>query len=708
MPQKKITFKPGVNQENTRYVTEGGWYDCDKVRFRQGLPEKIGGWEQVSPSTFLGICRSLWNWVTLYGENLLGVGTNLKFYVEQGGGFFDITPLRYQTGTLSLTDAMTTVNGSKVVTITSTGINLFTNDLVNIYNVANPVNGIPAADLNQQFSVTRIDADNFTIEVADNATSSGSGGGNFTLTYFTYYFPIQSITTVAGSKTVTIGAALNGCNTNDFVYFNDAITYNGVTLNGVYEITLALKNSWQITASTYASGSGTQALTAYVEYEINTGNAISLPPTGWGSGPWSQGTWGNGAGNIQQLQLWSQSNFGENLVFGPRGGGMYIWEAKNEASIYNKAYNLAEAYGASDVPIVQNNIVISDASRFVLALGCNDYGSTTLSPMLIRWSDQESTTMWTPSVTNQAGSVNLSHGSTIVGSIQNRQEIVVFTDSAVYSLQYLGPPAVWGSNLVGSNTSILGPNAVSLASGVVYWMGNGKFYTYNGTVQTLNCDLRLFIFNNINLDQAYQVYSGTNEAFNEVWWFYCSKNSTTIDTYVIYNYLDNAWYYGYLGRTAWLDTGLRQYPIAATYANNLVYHEFGTDDGTVMPAQPIDSYIQTSEFDIEDGDRFSFIWQLLPDVRFNGSNINDPKVTMSLVGLQNSGSGYNASLGGTAGGIVQQNNPGYVIEKFTGTVPIRVRGRQLIFRIEGNQLGLQWQLGAPRINIRADGRRGNT
>lgn len=708
MPQQKITFKAGVNQENTRYTNEGGWYDCDKIRFRQGFPEKIGGWAQWSTQTYLGVCRSLWNWVTLGGLNLIGVGTNLKFYVENQGSYYDITPLRYQTGTAILTNAFTTGSGSTTVEVTDSGLNLFTGDIVNIYNVATAVNGIPATSLNAQFTVTRIDTNDFNITVDTPATSPGTGGGTFNITYFTYSFAIQTIATVSGSKNVLVGATANGCVVGDFVNFITSITYNGITLFGWYQITQVLTDSYTITASTTATGSGTDTLSnTYVQYEINTGTAIAIPQTGWGAGGWGGGTWGNGASSTQQLQIWSQGNFGENLVFGPRGGGMYYWQAEN--TVDTIGYNIAQEYGAdSAVPIVQNNIIISDASRFVIALGCNDYGSTVLNPMLIRWSDQESTTVWEPSVTNQAGSLTLSHGSTIVGCIQNRQEIVVFTDSAVYSFQYSGPPVVWGATLVGENTTILSPNAMSIASGVVYWMGNGKFYTYNGTVQTLSCDLREFIFSNINLSQGYQIYSGTSEAFNEVWWFYPSANSTQNDTYVIYNYVDNAWYFGYLGRTAWLDTGLRQYPVGATYANNLVYHEYGVDDGTLTTAVPIDSYIQSGQFDINDGDRFSFVWQMLPDVRFNGSTTTSPQVTMKLVGLQNSGSGYNSSIGGNAGASIIETNPGYIIEEFTGTIPIRVRGRQLVFRVEGNQLGLQWQLGSPRINIREDGRRGNS
>jgi len=714
MPQKKITFKPGVNQENTRYVTEGGWYDGDKIRFRQGFPEKIGGWARISSSTFLGVCRSLWNWVTLGGLNLIGVGTNLKFYVENGGAYYDITPLRNTSATVGLSNAFTTSNASSVVQVTSSGINLFTGDVVNIYNQQTTVNGIPASYFNNQFTVTRVDANNFTINVGYNATSSGgSVGGSSTLTYFTYEFPIQGITTVSGSSTVTVNATGNGCVAGDFVYFVTTVTYNGVSLTGWYEIVSVLTNSFTVVASTTATGSGTLSSTSYVQYQVNTGTATAIPQTGWGAGGWGLGGWGVGVQSTQQLQIWNQYNFGENLVFGPRGGGIYYWIAST--GVNTIGYALNQSYGASDVPTVQNNLIISDQSRFVLAFGCNDYGSSALNPMLIRWSDQENPIQWTPQVTNQAGSVQLSHGSTIIGVQQTRQEILVFTDTSLYSLQYIGPPAVWESQLMGDNTELVGPNAAVVASGVTYWMGNGKFYTYNGTVQTLNCDLREFVFSNINTQQYYQVYAGTNEAFNEVWWFYCSANSTVIDTYVVYNYVDNAWFYGYLGRTAWADSGITSYPVAATYANNLVYHEYGTDDGTAATPVSIDAYIQSSEFDIDDGDRFSFIWQLLPDVRFNGSSTSNPQVTMTLYGLQNSGSGYNLSQGGNAGGTVVASNyvqyppsSSVLVEQFTGTVPIRLRGRQIVFRIEGNQLGLQWQLGAPRINIRPDGRRGNT
>jgi hypothetical protein len=338
-------------------------------------------------------------------------------------------------------------------------------------------------------------------------------------------------------------------------------------------------------------------------------------------------------------------------------------------------------------------------------MGCNDYGSATIDPLLIRWSGQDDPYNWTPTATNQAGSVRLSHGSEIVTSVQTRQEIVVFTDSSLYSLQYLGPPYVWGSQLLGDNVSIVGPNAVAIASGIVYWMGVDKFYLYDGRVQTLNCDLRKFVFGDFNAEQNEQVFAGTNEGFNEVWWFYCSENSTAVDKYVVFNYLENAWYYGTLARTAWLDSGLLQFPIAATYLNNIVNHEDGVDDAATATPAPINAYISSAEFDIGDGHNFGFVWRMLPDLTFAGSsnapNGDAPEITMTLYGLQNSGSGVTSS----ANGAVLKGSTYVITEEFTGQLYTRLRGRQMIFKIESNQLGTAWQIGAPRIDIRQDGRR---
>ena len=377
-------------------------------------------------------------------------------------------------------------------------------------------------------------------------------------------------------------------------------------------------------------------------------------------------------------------------------------------SVSVRGIPLASLSGASDVPTVQSSIFVSDASRFVFAFGCNDIGSTVQDPMLIRWSDQENPTMWTPAITNQAGSIRLSHGSKIVAVIQTRQEIVVFTDASVYSLQYLGAPFVWSSQLLGDNVSILGPNSVALASGVVYWMGVDKFYSYDGRIQTLNCDLRKYVYQDINLSQNYQVFGSTNEGFNEVWWFYCSKDSTAIDKYVVYNYLENVWYYGTMARTAWLDSGLQNYPIAATYGTGgegkIVSHELGVDDEENATPLPIDAYISSAEFDIGDGHNFGFVWRMLPDLSFSGS---DPDVTAQLTltvyPMQNSGSGTSTPV---AANVDQLTGVQYTItEGFTGQVNTRLRGRQLIIKAASNTLGTQWQLGATRIDIRPDGRR---
>jgi hypothetical protein len=609
MPLQKILFKPGVNRENTRYTTEGGWYDCDKVRFRQGTPEKIGGWQRISPNTFLGTCRSLWNWVTLGFLNLVGVGTNLKFYIEKGGAYNDITPLR----------------------VTTTLPN-------------NPFTG-------------------------------------------------------NGTTTVTVNAPAHGAVTGDFVTFSGVTGASAALLNGEFQLTVVNLNTYTITTSSVVPIGATGGAAVSAAYQINTGAAFSVPITGWGAGPWGAGLWGIGTVTDSPIRLWTQKNWGEDLVFGPRGGGMYYWDATTGITV--RGYDLATAVGASDVPTLQNVIFVSDVNRFVFAMGCNDYGSATLDPMLIRWSDQEDAYNWTPAATNQAGSLRLSTGSEIITAIQARQEIVVFTDSALYSLQYLDAPIFWGAQLLGDNISIVGQNAAAIASGIVYWMGVDKFYAYDGRVQTLPCDVRRYVFGDFNTQQASQVFASTNEGFNEVWWFYCSANSYTVDRYVVYNYLENIWYYGTMARTAWLDSGLRDYPIAATYSHNLVNHEQGIDDNETATPLPVVANISSSEFDIGDGHNFGFVWRMLPDITFQNSTGVSPTVNMTLYGLYNSGSGAIDS----SGKPVVKGNTYVITEEFTGQIYTRVRGRQMIFKIDSNQLGTTWQLGAPRIDIRQDGRR---
>lgn len=690
MPLQKILLKPGVNRENTRYTNEGGWYESDKVRFRQGTPEKIGGWQRISTSTFLGVCRSLWNWVTLGSLNLLGVGTSLKFYIERGGVYNDVTPIRTTT---TLTNPFTT----------------------------------------------------------------------------------------NGTTTVTVTDANGGFIDNDYVTFYGATAVGGQTISGEYKITFINSTSYTITiaaAATAATGGGT----VYAVYQINTGPSSTAPLTGWGASTWGSGTWGFGSTSTDALRIWNQLNWGQDLVYGPRGSPLYYWSASIGVSnsvvsmtiaspcvvtavinladntpitfsttgalptgllpgvtYYTKyltasTFNLAATSGGAAItttgtqsgvqsisprgvllsslsgadgytPLYQNTFTISDASRFLLVFGTNDYGSTTLDPLLIRWSDQESLTTWYPAVTNQAGSVRLSHGSKIVTTLQSRQEIVVWTDQALYSLQYLGPPYVWGTQLLADNISIASPNAAAMASGVTYWMGVDKFYKYDGRVQTLRCDLRQYIYSDINQLQFDQIFASTNEGFNEVWFFYCSSTSNTIDKYVVYNYVEDIWMYGTLARTAWLDTGLRDYPLAATYSYNIVNQEQGVDDNETGTTLPIEASITSAQFDIGDGHNFAFVYRMIPDMTFRGSTGGTtPSVTMYLQGLNNSGSGISQS--GNAAVTYTGTAPSVInVDEFTGQLYIRIRGRQMQMKITSSAVGVQWQLGAPRIDIRPDGRR---
>lgn len=615
MPLKKLTLKAGVNRENTRYTNENGWYVCDKVRFRQGTPEKIGGWARISDETFQGVCRALFNWSTLSGAVYLAIGTNLKYYIEYSSQLYDITPLR---GTATVVDPFTTSSGLTTVNVFDVANGATVGAFV-IFSGASTVGGL---DLNGEYRVaTIVDADNYTIEAASPASSGATGGGSVT-----------------------------------------------------------------------------------IKYQITPGYEFEQPYAGWGAGGWGDGTWGVGTTSTEPMRLWSQSNFGENLIFAPRGGAIYYWDASSGLS--SPAVDLASVVGASEVPTVQNCVLVSDVSRFVFAFGCNDVFGFLQDPMLIRWSDQEDATNWNPSATNQAGSLRLSTGSSIITALQARQEILVWTDSAVYSLQYVGAPIVWGAQLLGSNISIAGQNTVAYASGKAYWMGLDKFYVYDGTVQTLKCDLRRFVFNDINHDQFTQCFAGTNEGFSEVWWFYCSADSLTINRYVVFNYAEQVWYYGTMARTAWVDTGLVANPQAATYNGKVVYQEYGVDDNENMVTAPIEAYIESAEFDIDDGDHFGYVWRILPDVTFDGSTADNPSATMTLIPMKNSGSGYNdpTSVGGSDSAAIVRTAT-VPIEQFTGQVFVRVRGRQMILRMESSGIGVTWQLGSPRIDIRQDGRR---
>ncbi len=657
MPLQQLRLRPGVNREGTSLAQEGTWFEMDKVRFRSGYPEKIGGWVKdnggyynngvsLPPTTgsYWGVARSLFNWITLAGFNLLGVGTNLKYYIQQtaGGNFYDVTPIR-DTNT-GITNAFTTTNASTTVVVNDPGHGGKTGDFVTISGVSGAVNGIPASALNKEFRITYLSANTYSIEVSSPATSTGTAG------------------------------------------------------------------------------------TANFEYQIETGGEIYTVGVGWGAGGWGGSTtgypstgWGSpapaGVGIGVQLRLWSQDNFGDYLVMNPRGGPIYLWVPAGSPSTYYRAQVLSstntntqdsQQYWLTDssCPTVANIVATSDTSRFVIAFGCNDYGSATLDPLLVRWSDQEDYKVWAPAATNQAGSFRLGVGSSIVAELQSRQEILIWTDAALYSMQYLGPPYVWGFNILADNISIAAPNSVATAANITYWMGRDKFYMYSGRVETLYCPLRQYIFGDINLEQAYQFFASTNEAFNEVWFFYCSANSTTIDRYVIYNHLEKIWSYGNLARTAWLDTGIREFPTAAGYGGQIVYHEDGVDDGTTNPPRPISSYIQSADFNIGDGHNYGFAWRMIPDITFDGSYVNNPSVTFTLRPRQNPGANYGTADTPAVTSVQNyQAQRNYTVQQFTQIVYTRIRGRQMAFRVSSDGLGVQWQLGVPSIDVRPDGRR---
>ncbi len=712
MPLQKLQFRPGVNREGTTLSNEGGWYDCDKVRFRSGYPEKLGGWTAASYNTFLGVCRSLWNWITLKGANLLGVGTNLKFYIESGGDYYDITPIK-NTTTGTATFAATT--GSNILTVTDGAAAGLSEDSFVTFSGAVSLGGnITAAVLNKEYQIVSVISSSvYTIAATVNANASdvGNGGASVVAAYqinsgsafsvsgvgfgtspFGGFSSSVSASALNGSidnvvTTITVNSTAAFTTTGTLLIDNELITYSGKTAT---DFTGCVRGVSGTTAASHTSGT--------LAYQAGSF-------TGWGIA--------SSSGVLLPLYLWSQTNFGEDLLFSPRGGALYLWQP---GSAPTPAFSTrGTLVSGTDVPSRINEIMVSDSTRITIAFGCTDYGAydpdAAIDPMLIRWTAQESYTDWTPTATNQAGSYRLSHGSAIITALQTRQEINVWTDAAIYSMQYLGPPLVWGFTLLADNISIASPNAMATASGVVYWMGVDKFYVYSGRVETLPCSVRTYIYSDINREQFFQIYAGTNEGYSEVWWFYCSANSNTIDRYVIFNYLDRVWYYGSLDRTAWLDSPLRSYPMAATGNNLLVYHEAAVDDGSTNPPSPINAYVQSSDFDINDGHNYGFVWRMLPDITFDGSNTSGltqetPFVTFTMRPRQNPGSGYSTSYNDTVSST--QSYAGqqtYNVQQFTEIVYTRARGRQMAFRISSNTLGTQWQLGVPRIDVRPDGRK---
>ena len=625
MPLTKLQFRPGVNQEITSYSNEGGWRDCDKIRFRFGYPEKLGGWEKYTSSTYLGSARALHNWIALDGSNYLGIGTHLKYYIEEGQGMNDITPIRATTAAGDVTFAAT--NGSTTITVSDTSHGAFENDFVTFSGAASLGGNITAAVLNAEHQVVTVtDANTYTIVVGATANSSDSGNGG-------------------GS---TVGA-----------------------------------------------------------YQINVGLDTSVGGTGWGAGTWGSDGWGEAASGglttTNQIRLWSHDNFGEDLIINARDSNIYYWDKSNNLS--TRAVELSTLSGTkTSVPQIAKQVLVSDQDRHVIAFGCDglnasssaNQGNGTQDPLLIRFSDQENPLIWYPAATNTAGDLTLGAGSTFMQAVETKREILVWTDTALNSMRFIGPPFTFGLQQLASNITIMSPNAAVATEDVVYWMGIDNFYVYAGQTQQLPCTVKDKIFLDFNFEQADKVISGINSEFSEVFWFYPSASSNDNDKYVVYNYGEKVWYFGALGRTAWIDRGVRTYPIAAG-SSYLYNHEFGyDDDGSAM-----NSFIESAAIDIGDGDQFTYIRRVIPDLTFNGStNLSSPQATFTVKARNFPGASFDNTASGDA--IRTASSP---VETFTNQLHVRARGRSFALRVESEALGAKWKLGSPRIDLRPDGRR---
>ena len=615
----KLQFRPGINREITPYADEGGWYDCDKVRFRKGYPESIGGWEKVSPFQFLGSARALHPWTALDNTSYIGVGTNLKYYILRGSDFFDVTPIRLTTAAGDVTFSAT--DGSAVIQVSDTAHGAYLNDFVTFSGAVSLGGNITADILNAQHQITRvIDGDTYEINASVSANASDTGNG--------------------GSSVV--GA-----------------------------------------------------------YQINTGLDTSIVGTGWGAGFWGEDGWGDPSSTAlpgAQLRLWSHDNYGEDLVMNVRDGGIYYWDESN--GLNTRAIALSSLSGASKAPTVARSVIVSDRDRHVLAFGCDgEFDTGNQDPLLIRFCSQENIADWETLTTNTAGSLRISTGSEIVTAVKTKQQILVWTDISLHTVQYIGAPFTFGLTEVSTGINIASQNAAVAVNDTVFWMGKEQFYMYNGGVQEIPCSVQEYVFNNFNRFQTGKIFAGHNSEHSEIWWFYPSEGSDNVDSYVIYNYEQQIWYYGDMGRTAWIPRGVFSYPIAAGTDNYLYYHEFGINDGSQNPPVGIESYIESNVFDLGEGDNFMLAQRIVPDVTFRNSDSN-PKVTITLKAQDYPGGGFDESDSGTV--IRTATVP---VEKFTTELFVRLRGRAMAFRIESDQYNTSWRLGAPRLDIRPDGRR---
>jgi hypothetical protein len=615
----KLQFRPGINREVTSYTNEGGWVDGNKIRFRAGFPETIGGWVRLSDARFLGVCRALINWTTLTGSNLVGIGTNLKYYVERGGGLFNVTPIRRTTAAGDVTFAAT--DGSDVLVVTDVNHGARLNDFVTFSNAASLGGNVTDVILNVEHQITDIiDADSYeiTLSVVADASDTGNGGA------------------------ATVGA-----------------------------------------------------------YEINTGLAVSFRGDGWGAGAWGEGGWGVAADTSipgEQLRLWSHTNFGQNLIINPRGGGLYYWDLATGLDV--RAVDIAALPGADEVPVECNVVRLSEQDRHVLAFGCTPLFGGDLDPLLIRFSSQENFLDWNPKPTNTAGDLRISTGNQIVAVQQTSQQMVVLTDSSVHTVQFIGPPFTFGLREVATGLSSAGPNCAVSANDTVYWMGLGEFYMYDGVVKVIPCPVKEYVFD-LTFDKSRRdlVFAAHNSSFSEIWWTYPCTISGDCTRYVVYNYAQEIWYYGTLPRTAWVDRGTSLNPIAAGLDGYLYSHEVGLNDGSTNPPSPIRAFVQSSPADLGEGEQFMFVTRMIPDLTFRNST-SDPLATITLTAQNFPGGEF---FGDQPSPVARTAT--VPIERFTQQTFVRLRGRAMALRIESEKVDTGWRLGSPRVSLRTDGRR---
>jgi len=640
MVLQKMQFRPGINTELPDYANENGWNDGDKIRFREGHPEKIGGWAKKGDNQFIGAARAMKHWTTLDRDNLIGIGTSLKYFIEDGGVFYDITPIRETTGAGDVTFSAS--QGSSVITVSDTNHGAREGDFVTFSGAASLGGAMTAAVLNQEYQI-------------QTAPTTG---------------------------TYTINARAATTTVNQY--------YEG----GVIDDSAALVTA--TSGDTNTGGSSTVGA-----YQIQTGVDVTLFGNGWGAGVWSRGAWNSRATIVVQsetLRLWQHDTFGEDLIYNIRNGPIFYWNASGGAS--QRGIFLKDLNGAQDSPIVAKQVIVSDVDRHVIAFGCNPLGSNVQDPLLIRFSAQENPADWRPLTTNTAGDLRIGSGTAIIQAVETRQEILVFTDQALHSMQFIGPPYTFGINRISENITIRSPNAAVAIGDAVYWMGKDQFYVYNGNVNQLECTVREKILRDINDDQLEKIFVGVNSGYQEIWWFYPSLTSNDVDKYVVYNYDANIWYYGTLNRTAWVDRGVTDYPVAAGTDGILYNHEYEADDQSGAAPVAIESFIQSAPIDLGDGEVFSYVRRLIPDVTFRNSTNSSPQVDFTVDAFN-----YNGGLqvsSDTANIVKSASVP---IEQYTEKVDLRVRGRSIAIKISSDQVGTTWRTGLNRLDIRPDGKR---